>query len=67
MAHRTATLSAYDMFGQVHVTVTIRDHDVPGEWVEEPEYACSTTIQSTGESEPHEWLAQALLGLLESC
>lgn len=67
MSHRTATLSVYDMFGQIFVSVTIRDHDLTGEFAEEPEFRCSTTVRSTGEAEPHEWLAQALLGLLESC
>lgn len=62
-----ATLTAYDMFGEVFVTVTVRDHDLRGEDAVAPEFHCSTTIRSTGESEPHEWLAQALVGLMEAC
>jgi hypothetical protein len=64
--HRSASISAYDMFGQIFVAVTIRDHDLTGEIAQEPEYRCSTTVRSTGEAEPLEWLQQALLGLLES-
>jgi hypothetical protein len=65
--HRYATISAYDMFGEIFVAVTVRDHDLTGEAGREPELRCSTTVRSTGESEPLEWLQQALLGLLESC
>lgn len=66
MAHRTATISCFDMFASIYVTVTIRDHDGTGEFGSTPEYTCSATIPSTGESEPQEWLQQALLGLLEA-
>lgn len=62
-----ATLTAYDIFGRVFVTVTVKDYDRPQEDAVEPEFHCSTTIRSTGESEPVEWLAQALLGLMEAC
>lgn len=64
--HRTATLQAYDMFGHIMISVQIRDHDVTGQYAEEPEFRCSALVPSTGEAEPHEWLQQALLGLLEA-
>lgn len=64
--HRTAHLQAYDMFGQIMVSVRIRDHDVTGQMAEEPEFACSALVPSTGESEPIEWLQQALMGYLEA-
>lgn len=65
--HRTCTLQAYDFFGQVMVSVVIKDHDAePSGMAPESEFAASATIPSTGEAEPIEWLGQALLGLLES-
>lgn len=65
--HRTATISAYDFFGSIAVSVVIHDHDaIAPELGSRDEYATATTIPSTGESEPCEWLQQALLGLLES-
>lgn len=66
MSHRTASITAYDMFGLIFVTVVIRDHDGMAEFSVEPEYHCSASIRSTGEDEPAEWLQQALMGLLES-
>lgn len=66
MSHRTATLTAYDMYGYIFVTVTIRDHDGMAQFSVEPEYRCSASVPSTGEDEPAEWLQQALMGLLES-
>jgi len=64
--HRTASIQCYDMFGHIMVSVRIRDHDVTGQMAEEPEFACSALVPSTGEGEPVEWLQQALLGLLEA-
>lgn len=65
--HRFASITAYDMFGQIFVAATVRDHDITREEGREPELRCSTMVRSTGETEPVEWLQQALLGLLESC
>lgn len=66
--HRTATVTAYDMLDQIVVTVTVKQWDQPEDLIlREPEFSCTATIPSTGEDEPHEWLAQALLGLLEHC
>ena len=64
--HRTASITCYDMFGQIFVGARIRDHDATGEVAEEPEFACSALVPSTGESEPIEWLQQALMGYLEA-
>lgn len=65
--HRLATIQAYDTFGQIQVSVVIRDHhDIAPEFGTPIEFATATAIPSTGEAEPCEWLTQALIGLLES-
>lgn len=65
--HRTCTVQAYDFFGQIMVSVVIRDHDaIAPELGSGDEYITAATIPSTSEAEPCEWLQQALLGLLEA-
>lgn len=65
--HRTCYIQAYDFFGQIMVSVLIRDHDAMLPELGSPlEFGASATVPSTGEAEPVEWLTQALLGMLES-
>lgn len=65
--HRTCTVTAYDLLDTIVVTVSIKDWDATlPEVGSYEEYAATATISSTGESEPVEWLQQALLGLLET-
>lgn len=63
---RIATVSAYDALDAVVVTAHVRQYgDVP----EEPSsivFECTTSLPGTGESDPRQWLVDALVGLLEA-
>lgn len=60
-----ATISAYDVMGDVVIAVSVRQQETP----ESPwERVILTThaLTSVGETEPREWLRDCLVGLLES-
>lgn len=65
MSHITATLHAFDCMDQVHVTLSLKDHDQ----TEESEAYTSlyaTTFQGSGESNHDEWVRDLLVALLEA-
>lgn len=60
-----ATISCYDVMGDIIVAVSVRQQDHPrAAW--EPVLLHATAIRSEGETEPREWLQDCLVGLLES-
>jgi hypothetical protein len=61
-----ATLSAYDMIDQVHVTMTLRGRSGSLGAPQEVVLATSTTVQGTGESDPTVWARDALVAILET-
>lgn len=60
-----ATISAYDVMGDVVVAVSVRQQETPeSPWERVILTTCALT--SVGETEPREWLRDCLVGLLES-
>lgn len=60
-----ATISAYDVMGDIIAAAKVRQQDGPEEpW--ETVLLVVTPITSVGETEPREWLRDCLVGLLES-
>lgn len=62
----SATINAYDVMGQIHITASVRVAPSAGEQLERLELLASTTVSGTGETNPSRWLEDALVGLLES-
>lgn len=63
--YRTATISAYDVMGDVFITATVRTYEPDGETFDSTEFRCATTVQGVGEPDTAEWLQDALVALLE--
>ena len=63
--YRMASLVAYDVMETVHVTVTVRLWDGMQTGAPTSEFTVTTTVQGVGSAEDHEWLRDALVGLLE--
>ena len=60
-----ATVSAYDVMGDVVIAATVRQQESP----ESPWENTLLTVQRTtsvGETEPREWLRDCLIALIES-
>lgn len=62
----SASLTAYDAMGEVHVTVRVWGDGGMGEEQMTPQLSCATTVHGTGESDPQEWLKDALVAMLET-
>lgn len=62
----SATINAYDVMGGVQVTATVRSQPGLGEARPESVLHCATTIEGCGETDPREWLGDALVAMLES-
>ena len=59
------TIHAYDLRDTVSVTVGVRRYDETTRAASDNVFACTTTFPGTGETDPREWLRDALIGLLE--
>lgn len=61
-----ATVHAYDVMGRIQITASVRT--VPGEAErgECLELHASTLLEGVGETNPRDWLVDALTGLLEA-
>lgn len=64
--YRVATIAAFDVMETVHITATVRLWDGVVTDGSDVEFACTATVQGVGSSEGHEWLRDALVGLIES-
>lgn len=60
------TVNAYDVLDRVHVHATVRalSDDTGATW--STELACTTTFPGTGETDPRQWLVDALVALIEN-
>jgi hypothetical protein len=65
MSHITATLHAFDCMDQVHVTLSLKDHD-QDEGSEPYQSVYAVTFQGSGESDHTEWVRDLLVALLET-
>lgn len=62
--YSTATLSAYDVLSNIHVSASVRQYD--GVTLGQScEFHWETTVPGEGECEPGQWLREALLALIE--
>lgn len=62
----STSLNAYDVMGNVHISCVVRGlSDGPLQSFETL-LECAATIDGTGETDPREWLKDALIGLLET-
>ena len=65
--HRTMSLVAYDLLDTVVVTVSLKDWDqttVPPARYDE--LSCAASFPGTGESDPRQWVKDALVALIET-
>lgn len=65
MAFTQAAVHAFDCLGTVHIAVTVHQsegHGDPNSLVLQQ----STTVEGTGETDPREWLRDALVAMLEA-
>lgn len=58
-------VEAYDAMGLVVVTVSVRQQEEGIEGATRAVLQRSTVLSSVGETDPREWLRDALIGLLE--
>lgn len=62
----SATINAYDVLGDVWITVVVREA-VPGPTTEQVAlFQRHVQFQGTGESDPAQWLQDALVALAET-
>jgi hypothetical protein len=59
------TIHAYDLLDSVQIKAVVRKYADTMSVESSIEFECTTTFQGTGESDPIEWLREALVGLLE--
>lgn len=60
------TVHAYDVMDRVQVGATVRQYEETTREPSDTVLVCTTTFPGTGETDPKEWLRDALIGLLES-
>lgn len=58
-------LSAWDIMGNVHVAASLFDDQLEVKEHREPVWEATVEVRGVGESEPHEWIRDALVALLE--
>jgi len=64
--YRVASVHAYDVMESVHVAATVKLWDGLQTGSPTSEFTVSATIQGVGSAEDHEWLRDALVGLIEA-
>lgn len=62
----TATVNAYDALDKVMIAVVLRQKELGPTGASSTVETLATEIDSTGETDPREWLRDALVGLLEA-
>jgi hypothetical protein len=60
-----ASVHSFDMLGHVHVSAEVRQQE-GGDEPSSVVLHVNTTVEGTGETDPTEWLRDALVALLES-
>lgn len=60
-----ATVNAYDVLSTVHVKLIVREYPDAESASPRTVLECTTTVQGTGETDPRQWIVDALVGLLE--
>jgi hypothetical protein len=66
MAWFMATANAYDVMGDVFITVEVRSQGESPERPVETVLRATTTISGVGETNPRDWLEDILVACLES-
>lgn len=61
-----ATVHAFDVMTEVRTTAVVRRYDGMRRDASDIVFECTTTFPGTGESDPIEWLKDALIALLET-
>jgi hypothetical protein len=61
-----ATVNAFDLIDQVHVSAVVRCHAASGEETTVTVWQGSATVAGVGEGDPLQWLSDALVALLET-
>ena len=65
--YRVAHIQVFDFMDQVHVSSTIRTYELgEGAEMHNDLESVTCTVQGTGETDPHRWLADALVALIEA-
>lgn len=64
--YRVATIACYDVMDTVQISATVRLWDGLVTDGSDVEFHCAATVQGVGSAEGHEWLRDALIGLIES-
>lgn len=64
--YRVASLHAFDVMETVHVTAVVSLWDGLQTGTPTSKFAVSATVQGVGSAEDHEWLRDALVGLIEA-
>lgn len=64
--YRVASVHAYDVFETVHVAATVSLWDGMQTGAPSSQFSVSATVMGVGSAEDHEWLRDALVGLIES-
>lgn len=59
-------MSAYDVMDYVHVALTLFSQQDVAEGIGSALVHVTTTVEGTGESDPHEWIRDALVAALEA-
>jgi hypothetical protein len=60
-----ASVYAYDVMTNVHVRALVTEYPDNKEDPPSTVIACTTTVPGTGETDPRQWLVDALVALLE--
>lgn len=61
-----ATVNCFDLIDKIHVSAVIRQHAIDGVATTVVVWQGSATFDGVGEADPHRWLSDALVGLLET-
>lgn len=61
-----ASVHAYDVMSSVTTTVLVKEFPDDPEQPPSTVLVCTTTVPGTGESDPREWVKDALVGMLEA-
>lgn len=64
--HRTASISAYDVLGDVWITATVTTRDGFSDAVSDHRLTVSVQVKSIGEGDTARWLRDALVALAET-
>jgi hypothetical protein len=64
--YRTAMIAAYDVMETVHVSARVMMYDRFQTGSPTGEFRVEVDVQGVGSSEDHEWLRDALIGLIEA-